>query len=936
MRWPLLLILIVPLLFAITSEGGSYVVPRFWISPSGGFNGTLQTTSIYSAGYGSNGYFSALGPLYIDYPQVVSLDPVSSTVVNGEINLSCNVSDGEWLKNITFYSNYSGTYQMINWTSAYGHFDSAVYNITPTGDFVWSCEVCDVFGYCTHSSNQTIYYNVSIPNVTLVSPGNNSLLVPGTYNFSCNASDPNGISMINITIWKSGSLYYSNYTSFPGTSNESTNFSVLLTTGSYEWNCSATDSVGYVGYSNDTYVLTVFTANAPFIIDAYAEPHLITNGSAVGLFINATNANSLYANITHPNGYVQTVPLTNETIILFTNTSLIGRYNVTFFAENTATGDIANMTDFFISVPPINFSVYIVDHTGSGTSGCLRMFFYDRYYIDMCNSSGRFNVTIPEWVYNTSILSHSNSTMLNLSNLNVSVDTHNLVGMDIVSNYNSILYGYNSSISSPSGYIVQCSLDSLLTPITTYGCGSFDFSSMACSSQSAESGTFVGNYVLFTRSALGEFGYNVEHYVEPEPTKEKRMDLVISSTGCVEDSVSFEVRDRKSGDIVRAFVSITGPENYFKSIRNGKFTLKLPYVGKYKVDASASDYRSESDSFTLKSCYECSVDDDCADNEYCEGNRCVAVECECGHISNHKCHKYDCCDDDDCVVGYCYEHRCIECQSNDECAADEYCSDSNTCERLSCGCGYPEDHVCVAYECCEDSDCPESHICQDHTCEYVSVELDAPGEVVEGDEVIATVKVDGKPVIGRTVSINGINYVTNDLGQVKIKAKGSDLLITYNDIVKASKIVKVRKLMNLTIHTVEFFKGIPVEIDVTDSRGVPVISNLTIHVPGGDDVRFREVSSVEFIPPVRGHYYVDAESGNYVSASAGFYVDSCELFGFDFGRWHIMVDLCWYMWLVIFGMILLFAVVLMYLHKPKRKLFEEDEKPPLKGVLDEL
>ncbi len=56
---------------------------------------------------------------------------------------------------------------------------------------------------------------------------------------------------------------------------------------------------------------------------------------------------------------------------------------------------------------------------------------------------------------------------------------------------------------------------------------------------------------------------------------------------------------------------------------------------------------------------ECEVDIHCEDDEVCVEGQCIPVECECGYVSNHICHEYECCEDTDCPSGQiCVGHVC--------------------------------------------------------------------------------------------------------------------------------------------------------------------------------------------------------------------------------------------------------------------------------------
>lgn len=102
--------------------------------------------------------------------------------------------------------------------------------------------------------------------------------------------------------------------------------------------------------------------------------------------------------------------------------------------------------------------------------------------------------------------------------------------------------------------------------------------------------------------------------------------------------------------------------------------------------------------------YECCLDEDCKENQYCLDNHCEQVKCnDCGYIYDHSCIEFDCCD-------------------NIGCESDKICI-NNKCKELECGyCEYAEGHECKSYECCEDNTCKEDETCQKSKCQKVTCE----------------------------------------------------------------------------------------------------------------------------------------------------------------------------------------------------------------------
>ncbi|HRZ86050.1 MAG TPA: hypothetical protein P5277_04720 [Candidatus Paceibacterota bacterium] len=106
-----------------------------------------------------------------------------------------------------------------------------------------------------------------------------------------------------------------------------------------------------------------------FSINSYtASPVFINQGETVNLFISASSASSLWASITRPDLSVQNVTLTNNADTSYSNTTLIGRYNVSFYAQNSS-GSIINSSTYFTVIETAATIIPSTNQTISGGGG---------------------------------------------------------------------------------------------------------------------------------------------------------------------------------------------------------------------------------------------------------------------------------------------------------------------------------------------------------------------------------------------------------------------------------------------------------------------------------------------------------------------------------------------------------------------------------------
>lgn len=117
-----------------------------------------------------------------------------------------------------------------------------------------------------------------------------------------------------------------------------------------------------IGFFESPYFSTV-SLNSYLI-----SPKSVVIGNIVSLMINAPNAQSVWAEVTSPNSQIQILNLVNgQTLNYLPVPSIIGRYNVTFYA-NSSSGAITSVVDYFDLIEQ-TVSSTTGGSSGSGGSG---------------------------------------------------------------------------------------------------------------------------------------------------------------------------------------------------------------------------------------------------------------------------------------------------------------------------------------------------------------------------------------------------------------------------------------------------------------------------------------------------------------------------------------------------------------------------------------
>lgn len=118
-------------------------------------------------GYNPSGNVSSASDFTIDtiYPNVSSVSPIDNySTTSTVVTFTCNATDNINLKNITLYTNISGTWEANETLNISGIYNSSYWNITsiPVGTYGWNCLAYDEVGNGNWGSNNNTLYITSV------------------------------------------------------------------------------------------------------------------------------------------------------------------------------------------------------------------------------------------------------------------------------------------------------------------------------------------------------------------------------------------------------------------------------------------------------------------------------------------------------------------------------------------------------------------------------------------------------------------------------------------------------------------------------------------------------------------------------------------------------------------------------------------------------
>jgi|GEM_PF-1635027 len=309
------------------------------------------------------------------------------------------------------------------------------------------------------------------PEILLPSPQNNLITSNTSFTFKWKVTD-DLTDTLTCDLIMNGVVNQS----IPSQNNTATNYTLNFSDGSYTWNITCYDGAGNSNTS-DTRTFEVDTT-PPGIVHSIT-PKIVINGTNVSIVVNVSDAH------TDKNWTVITLPNSTDVGIDLPKNytaNLIGRHNVTFFANDSA-GNEVNVTDYFISAKGMQFNSSSVDYNNSGLNVTLKAYF-DGNLITWNQSIGNVVLTIANYTYDLEFSTFNNSLIVLLRGVNLSENNDRAIGFDrlIPSEY-LVTYAINNSYGIENATLNLSYSGTNYTDenyLGVYKCSNWNFSGRSC------------------------------------------------------------------------------------------------------------------------------------------------------------------------------------------------------------------------------------------------------------------------------------------------------------------------------------------------------------------------------------------------------------------------------------------------------------------------
>jgi hypothetical protein len=268
----------------------------------------------------------------------------------------------------------------------------------------------------------------------------------------------------------------------------STNTTITGTEGSNLLVLYANSSSGEMNTSSVRFTVDI---TSPVISSASATPKVVINGTNVTFFVSSSDSitaiNYTWASVALPGAGTSVIPVTNNGITNFT-TSVPGRYNATFFA-NDSVGNQANSTGYyFFAQPAFRLNMTTGCFNGSGLNGSVILYYPDTDdSIHSFNFSGNISEDVPNYVFDVGVSVFNQFLAVRLNGVNVSQFFGSNITIDRldtpVSGYLNT-YGINVSFNITNATVTVSYNSTNLTNenyLGFYRCAAWNLTNRTCS-----------------------------------------------------------------------------------------------------------------------------------------------------------------------------------------------------------------------------------------------------------------------------------------------------------------------------------------------------------------------------------------------------------------------------------------------------------------------
>jgi len=396
--------------------------------------------------------------------------------------------------------------------------------------------------------------------------------------------------------------------------------------------------------------ITTQVVSGPTIISTNISPQAIINGSTTNLYISAVAASTVSANVTLPNGTSVTVVLTNNANTAFSNTALIGRYNVTFIADDGL--EFVSSLSYVDVFEPVSFNITIINSTLSGISSTLISLYNNEQLYSASSGAGNYSATLIDALLDMNISAFSTRLGVILRSINISAQNNEYLGLDryTITGF-LVVYGINVTYAFTNATVRIYYDDLSITSETNlkfFKCSTYDFINRSCGSNfvditsSSEKNTAL-NYFEFNTTSFSAFAINETITTTPSSTSSggggggasavsKTMSVKIVE-GCVGEATSILVLD--AGQPLGG-VNAYGTAGYIGTTNaQGEVYTSFNTVGRFSVSLTKERYDTLTVIADIDSCPVCSTDAQCASNAYCDGGQCIVLSCQ--NAQDHTC-----------------------------------------------------------------------------------------------------------------------------------------------------------------------------------------------------------------------------------------------------------------------------------------------------------